>query len=504
MKNIKSPTVRHLLNLLVLIGISVLVSCCEKTEDVVEYGSLTGTVRDALTNDPIAGVSVYTNPASNSVVSDENGNFVISRVPAGAVTLTARKLDYKVYTVNIQVQADKNTEMVLILEKSEGYSSVSGTFSDPFPGNGATGQALPDTVWWQFLTSAQSDSLTYDLRFFESPGTEPFLESLQLSDTFALVSGLRYHTTYYWQVSAINGGTTIAYSELWSFTTVDLPDNPILFARSTADNYDIWSVDTAGVVLSPITQAGANMDWYPRSNPVNGRIAFVSNRQLEPQIYTMNSRGEDVVKVTTLAITGNYNEGTGFCWSPDGSMLLYPHYDKLYRVNQDGTGLTQIATAPAGRNFTACDWSHYTGKIIVQTTGNNPYDNELYLMDEDGSNVELFIDNLPGVIQNPVFSIDGLRVMYTRDADGLDLWDGRQLNSHIYMRAINDTVVTDLSADKPDGTNDLMPRFSPDGSMIIFVNTGNVPGSPMNIMISDLKSDHRSSVIEDGTMPEWR
>lgn len=477
---------------------------CEKTIVVEEYGSITGVVVDAQSNEPIQGVAISTSPASNNVITSADGSFTLINVPMGEVTLTAKKLEYKSNNISLKVFADETSETTVVLEKLEGYDQPSGNIYNPHPLDRSVDQSVQDTLKWQIILDRVVDSIKFKVSLYESNIGNPIYESPYLKDSFAIINPLEYNTTYYWQVAAFDKDSLIANSEIWSFTTQNNPVTPILFAQSINSNYDIYSTDTAGSVLFQITNEASNIDWHPRANVITKRIAFVSNRQFNPQIYTMNEHGDDVRRVTSLPITGNYNSGTGFCWSPDGSQLLYPHYDKLYQINADGTGLKQIATAPTGRQYVACDWSKYTGKIVVQTMGNNPFDNELYIMNEDGSDIALFVDNLPGVIQNPVFSVDGLRIMYTRDMDGLDSWDGRQLNAHILIHSVSDTTITDISVEKPAGTNDLMPRFSPDGSKVVFVNVNNVAGSINHIMITNVDGTYREMIFEGGTTPEWR
>lgn len=488
--------------LLFSVCMALMVSC-EDTIEVQEYGIINGSVHDALTGDPIEGVTVSTNPASNIAVTDENGIFIMTQVPAGDITLSAKKLYYKTYTVSINVLPETIKETYILLEKSDGYELPTGNFSNPVPSNGTSGIKITDTLSWTFETDRSNDTVTYDLRIYEAPGSEPLIEFIQIADTFAVIDLFKYSHTYYWQVSAIINDSAFSNSQLWSFTTEDFPQLPILFSGKTGDMYNIYGIDTLNFNAYQLTYGQTNINWNPRSNPVTGRIAFISNRDIDMQIYHMNQKGEEIKKVTVVSVTGNYNNGIGFCWSPDGSMVLYPHYNKLYRINADGTGLTLVATAPDDRHFTSCDWSKYTSKIVVATTGNNPYENEIYLMNADGTDMAMLVDDLPGIIQNPSFSIDGQKILFTHDADGLNSWDGRQLNSRIYLLTINDSTLVDLSLYKEDGTNDLMPRFSPDGSGIIFVNTSNIQGSKHNIYIQDTDGNKRRLMIEDATMPEW-
>ncbi|MCJ7651972.1 MAG: hypothetical protein MUP85_25515, partial [Candidatus Lokiarchaeota archaeon] len=186
-----------------------------------------------------------------------------------------------------------------------------------------------------------------------------------------------------------------------------------------------------------------------------------------------------------------------------GGQLVYANYNKLYKIDQFGANLTQIATAPADRNFRETDWSPANNKIVALTIGENPYDSEIYLMNGDGSNMTLFFSNLPGSIEYPSFSVDGNSIMFTRDVSGFESPDGRQLDSHIFIATINGSDTTDVSINKPAGTNDLQPRFSPDGSLIIFTNSSNVLGSPADIWIMDINGKNRTKIFENAIMPEW-
>jgi TolB protein len=80
---------------------------------------------------------------------------------------------------------------------------------------------------------------------------------------------------------------------------------------------------------------------------VGGRIAFVSNRDGEPEIYTVPSGGGALIKVTNNAI--NDNSPT---WSPDGTRIAYESLvggnSNIYIMNADGTGTpTQLTSGNA-------------------------------------------------------------------------------------------------------------------------------------------------------------
>ncbi len=57
-------------------------------------GNITGTVVDAVTGSPLAGVSVYTSPQTLQVSTDAEGKFSINTITEGRITVYAAKSDY--------------------------------------------------------------------------------------------------------------------------------------------------------------------------------------------------------------------------------------------------------------------------------------------------------------------------------------------------------------------------------------------------------------------------
>jgi TolB protein len=141
--------------------------------------------------------------------------------------------------------------------------------------------------------------------------------------------------------------------------------------------------------------------------------------------------------------------------------------------------------------------------------GANIYEAELYIINADGSNLTKVANDKPGRLDSPSFSIDGSRMLYSRDVDGYDSVSGRQLNGHIFMQKQDGTGLVDLSPSststvngKPAGTNDLYPHFSPDGARIIFVNANNDGISPPEVWIMDLDGKNRVKLFNNASLPD--
>ena len=120
--------------------------------------------------------------------------------------------------------------------------------------------------------------------------------------------------------------------------------------------------------------------------------------------------------------------------------------------------------------------------------GVNPYDSELYPYNVDGTNPVLLAGNLPGRVDSPSFSVDGRTVLCSRDVAGFNDANGRQLDAHIFTQRIDGSSTVDITgggagppSSKRTGTNDILPRYSPDGFRVIFVNRDNDNLSPPEI-----------------------
>ncbi|WP_224996165.1 carboxypeptidase-like regulatory domain-containing protein [Cesiribacter sp. SM1] len=481
------------------------VACNEDTIEPTGNGSVRGVVIDAETNSPLQAVSITTNPPTSAVITNEEGVFMINNMSRGDYTITAQKLGYKNRTVSVAVRNGEQRDVTLVLEETDAAVSGPGLAGSPSPGENAADQPIDLTLRWQAPEAGESDSLTYDVYLYESGNTQGRKVAEAISDTSVVVRNLMYNTTYFWRVAVQDNNGRITNGDIWSFTTLSLPEARYLFARPAGEgDYNVYSSDGTTANTFRLT-SGLSREWWPRLSPLRNAIAYSSNAGEEPQIFIMNRDGSGKRQLTTVPVAGYHNQGIGFVWSPDGSSLLYPNYDKLYRIARDGSGLTQVATAPANRNFRMADWTDRGDKIVVQTIGSDINDSEIYIMNADGSGRELLVEDLPGRVESPSFSIDGNNVLYTRDVSGFENLEGRQLNAHIFRVRTDGTGVVDLSRNKPEGTNDLYPRYSPDGAKIIFVNAPNDGVGPADVyMMNASDGSERVRLFQNATMPDWQ
>lgn len=495
-----------------LLCVSVIIfSCNESTIDPDLFGTISGTVKTSEEKGslPMGGVTITTNPGTTSVTTDEEGYFELKDVLIGDYTVSSKKGDYTAVSTSVKVLEGQEVVMQVIMQIAPPETEAPAEVVYVTPLDVTADLATEVELVWNNGETETGDTLFFDVILYEDGKFEGDTIAEGIMDTTFVATNLKFETNYSWKVDASNRARYKTEGREWKFSTEDFPENGYLFVKDTLGSRDIYSWDLAENHLVRLTNDGGD-EINPRISPNLKMIAYSSNAEDgKYQIYTMDTKGKNVFQVTNnFPIDGNNNNGNGFVWSPDGEKILYGNKGGLYTINFNGTGEgTKIDNAPVNRHFTDCDWTdqfdnHTEEKIAVLTQGEMPYDNEIYLMNPDGSDLFLLVDNLEGTISNPHFSPDGTKVIFSLDSLSEDD-KGRQFNAKIYSINIDGTNVEDLSGDdKPAGTNDLQARYTDTGGKIVFINVLNTDRGTKSIWIMDPDGSNREEIIINGEMPD--
>jgi hypothetical protein len=241
-------------------------------------------------------------------------------------------------------------------------------------------------------------------------------------------------------------GIGLRVSEDGQTATVDF-DNLVIRGEPVA------SADTGGGATPTLVPAKPTAT--PQVLPAKitkGQIAFVSKRDGNDELYTMDADGSNQQRLTNTLDIIEWLPS----WSPDGARLVFECMTKdvsmsnICVINADGSGYSQIT------NWGQDDWKAHRAvwspdgqKIAVG--GNKGGQNSVILMNADGSNQTVIAEG-----GYPHWSPDGKQIVFIA-------WKG--FEDQIKVVNIDGSNLRILSQGDEDR---LYPTWSPDGSQIAF------------------------------------
>jgi hypothetical protein len=213
------------------------------------------------------------------------------------------------------------------------------------------------------------------------------------------------------------------------------PEKPkIAFVSDRDGNKEIYLINTDKTGLKRLTNDSA-ADIDPDFSPDGRKIVFTSSRNGYYQIYTMNSDGSEQTR-----LLASQAADSSPLWSPNGEKIAFTRLvvtdavrSEVFVMNSDGSGVTQF-TATVGNSGDyhhgcwSSDWSSDSTKILYYCYVGH---NQIWSMNIDGTDKKLLVNDLYWN-SDPSMSPDGSKIafvswrfgnydVYTMNSDGSSL-----------------------------------------------------------------------------------
>jgi TolB protein len=236
------------------------------------------------------------------------------------------------------------------------------------------------------------------------------------------------------------------------------PNNPSLTATASAELPTATPVTpTPPPTEVPPTEVPTQPPVLP---PVSGSIAYESNRDATPGIYSI-----EMPDLNVSLISSSPGIDTQPAYSPDGSQIAFATTrdgnSEIYIMNANGGNQSNLTNNPSEDLYPA--WSA-DGQWILFTS-NRDGNQEVYKVRTSGADLANLTNNPANdaqptwVSDTGLFSSAGERIAFATDRDG---------NQEIYVMTSDGAEPTNISN---SGSEDFYPRATRSGARIVFVST---------------------------------
>ena len=265
-------------------------------------------------------------------------------------------------------------------------------------------------------------------------------------------------------ITAISEGksdaATVVVSELPGFAFDLIYDR---WEGTTLIQPALYRVDirTVDAIPHSLIQFGNTSD--ATASPNGDRIAFVAVEGGHTEIFTANADGSDVKRLTSGTLSADQP-----AWSPDGTRIAYrlsANYSpaRIWVINADGTNPHAITgDAPGEHHHPAWSPAQWDGSYRIayaQAALKDGYMRaQIWSVRDDGSDRQIVSDESVGAYDDePSWSPDGTRIVFVRS--------GQELVVVTADRSEWPLLMGDLEGEQH------APAWSPDGSLIAFVSS---------------------------------
>ena len=237
----------------------------------------------------------------------------------------------------------------------------------------------------------------------------------------------------------------------------------------------VWTIDADGTGSRVLVRDAYTPSWSPDGT----RIAFVSNRSGDEEIYVAKADGTGVTRLTRLP-----GPDLSPAWSSDGRRLAWSRRAEIWTMNASGADKRRVVSrSKPWHEHHSPAWSG--AAIVYSSTRAGAFNTELYRVPAKRLTFTKGSDGVLGDDSMPDFSPDGRRIAFTSNRDQ---------QGEIYVMNADGSGQKRLTRRAGD---DWAPDFSSDGRKLAFTQ---LPGTiwTMNADGTGLRK------VTAGTDPDWR
>jgi len=282
------------------------------------------------------------------------------------------------------------------------------------------------------------------IRRFQAAGLAVVVVSATVGGTFALVRAFR------------SSGTTERLGGIEP-TPGPAKNGLIAYTSNQSGNLDIWTAQADGTQADNLTPDSLSSDFNPAWSPDGSKIAFVSERNSNEDIYVMSAQGAGVMQLTHDASSDEFP-----AWSPDGTKIAYVSNNDMFVVESDGSSATRLTSTPEQESHPtwAPDGSRvafarlrYDDSLVGPVS---PPSGQIYVMNPDGSGVTRLTRGPPvGADDWPDWSPDGTTILFSR-------------GPNLYVMDVDGGALHRITNDHHGASPSARAAWSPDGRKIVF------------------------------------
>ncbi|HUQ23384.1 MAG TPA: hypothetical protein VM049_10275 [Gaiellaceae bacterium] len=254
-------------------------------------------------------------------------------------------------------------------------------------------------------------------------------------------------------------------------TSRALEPRELAFARGGS----IWTIGADGTHARLLVRHAYSPAWSPEGS----RLAFVSSRSGDEEIYVARADGTGVRRLTRSP-----GPDLSPTWSSDGRRLAFSRKAEIWTMNANGSAQRRlVAKAEAWHEHYSPTW--HGSRIVYSSTRVSTFNTELFAVPAKRLTFTKGSDGVLGDDAMPDFSPDGRRIVFTSNRDQ---------QGEIYVMNADGSRQQRLTRRPGD---DWAPDFSSDGRLVAFTQ---LPGT-IWVMAADATGLRK---LTAGVDPDWR